>query len=143
MAKKKAAKKVSKKKATTKVVREKKYKDFPAMVKGHGVLSYKELLALKEPDLEDFIECDGDDENSEGHIFACMESGRALEKILKKHNLHVITMSIFVCDDEDEDRDEDEPTPCSYSYSTGFHWVNRERYYLCRKKTPAFCEEIA
>jgi hypothetical protein len=128
----------------TKAVKEKKYKDFDAMIKGHKVLTYQELKDLNEPKLDAFLEEEEWSGGVEGgFIEGCIDSGRLVEKVLAKHNLHVITMSIF---DHDEEEDADEegeeaPTPCTYSYVTGFHWVNRERYYLCQKKTAAFCEE--
>lgn len=119
--------------------KEKKYKNFNAMIKGHKVLTYQEIKDLKEPELDAFLEKEEWTNDIEGgSIFACMDSGRLLEQLLAKHGLHIITMSIF---DSEEEVDEEEPTPCTYSYSTGFHWVNREKYYLCRKHSAAWCEE--
>ena len=121
-----------------KAVKEKKYRTFEAMIRGHKVLNYNQILKLNEPVLEPFIEEEEWANDVAGaNIFACMDSGRALVKILKKHNLHVITLSIF-----DGEEDEEGESSCTYSYSTGFHWVNRERYYLCRNKTPALYEDV-
>lgn len=139
------AKKTSKAKSK-KTVKEKKYKSFEAMRKGHKILTFAEIHALNEPSLTPFIEEEewGKDGEIEGaYLFACMDSGRAIESILKKHKLHVITMSIFESEEEEMDENDPnyEPSIDTYSYSTGFHWVNRERYFLCRVETPAFFED--
>lgn len=114
------------------------YLSFNDMRKGHEILNREEILQLGEESLIPFLEEEEWEDEIEGaYLSACMDSGRAIEEVLQRHNLHVITESMYDSDEEDEDGH----VEVTSVYQTGFHWVNRERYYLCRKKHAAILEE--
>ena len=80
-------------------------------------LSYDELKEI----FKDITE----GENEEiGFIFACYPHQKIVEKIMKKHNLKVITESIFDINDD----------KIAFCFRSGFTLCNRERWYFYRGK---------
>jgi len=112
----------------------KEFKDFDQMMMALSGLTYNELKGLKisDPELNKLFqkELEGSDEGY-GYIFACFPHDPMVKALVAENDIQVITHSIF-------DGDDDITVDC---FATGFHFVNRERYYFCRSREEAFCEE--
>lgn len=103
-----------------------------AFTKYVGLIQYDEALELgiitpnTAPDLVKEI----DDYLA---IYACSEGAKLVASLAQVHNLQIVTECIHDCVDDKK---------VAYSFSTGMHFVDRERYYLCHNPVEAYFEEI-
>ena len=111
----------------------KRYRKFETWARHCGVMSKNHLLGFNEFRLDPRVQLKGYSMiEDDGGIFACASTYEMLSEFIKTYKgYHIATMTI-----EDGDK------YCSYVYDNDLHFVNRERYYICRGlKHPAFYQE--
>ena len=105
----------------------------------------KELNGLTIEEAEALGISEAEEHGEWAMIYCSWSKQKKLDKILKKHNLNLITLSIFDAEvkNETEDEDSEESPPSSYTYTTGWNLVNREMWLFYKgPEIDAMCEEI-
>lgn len=103
------------------------YVSFEAFAKATRLITWKEAEALGLPLSPKWLV---EDTNDFYTIYACTDGEVLALDLSEAHKVHIVTESIV--DGEDD---------ITFCYSTGLHYVNRERYYLCRNDINAQYEE--
>jgi hypothetical protein len=106
----------------------KRYRKFETWARHCGVMSKNHLLGFNEFRQDEMRGMFDED----GGIFACHSTAKIIAEFCKTYKgYHIATLTI-----------EDGEDACYYVYDNAIHFVNRERYYICRGlKHPAFYQD--